>query len=241
MWKLPFSPDLRCRRRQRELMDDPALDSRCHAHALRGLERINWWSRSTTILWRPLRELLETAGGSPVRVLDLAAGAGDVVIGLWRRARRSGFALEAEGWDISPVAVAYARRRATEAAAEVRFLQRDALAEEIDEGYDAIISSLFLHHLEEDQALALLRRMAKAARRLVLINDLVRGIAGYWTAYAGTRLLTSSAVVRTDGLRSVEGAFTLAEARVLAREAGLRGSTVEPRWPFRFLLKGTPS
>jgi hypothetical protein len=99
---------------------------------------------------------------------------------------------------------------------------------------------LFLHHLDEPQAVALLARMAGAARRLVLVNDLNRSRAGYLLAWAGTRLLSTSAVVHTDGPLSVEGAFTIAEATALAEKAGLTGARVEPRWPCRWLLQWRP-
>ena len=97
--------------------------------------------------------------------------------------------------------------------------------------------SLFLHHLDEAEAVDLLRRMAAAARQLVLINDLRRSTAGLLLAYLGTRLLSTSPVVHTDGPLSVAAAFTLAEVRKLAAQAGLKGATVAGRWPFRFLLK----
>ena len=62
------------------------------------------------------------------------------------------------------------------------------------------------------------------------------GIAGWLLAHVGTRLLSRSWVVHTDGPRSVAGAFTVAELRELAAEAGLVGAEVAWRWPFRMLL-----
>src|SRR4029079_9609730 len=101
---------------------------------------------------------------------------------------------------------------------------------------DVIFSSLFLHHLDEETAIALLRRMAAAARRAILINDLARSAAGLMLAHVATRLLTLSPVVHVDGPRSVEGAFTPAEALRLAERAGLRGAPVARCWSFRYLL-----
>jgi len=103
-------------------------------------------------------------------------------------------------------------------------------------GYDVVMCSLFLHHLERGQARTLLARMAEQARRLVLVNDLVRSPAGWLLAHVGTRLLSRSWVVHTDGPRSVAGALTTAELREVAAEAGLVGAEVAGRWPFRMLL-----
>jgi hypothetical protein len=135
------------------------------------------------------------------------------------------------------VAVAHARQAAERAGLAVRFFLHDAVHSHPLEGCDAAVSSLFLHHLSEEDAVAFLRRMAGAARHLVLVNDLVRSLPGLALAHLATRLLTTSGVVHTDGPRSVEGAFTCAEILTLAERAGLAGATVVRRWPCRFLLQ----
>ena len=205
--------------------------------ALRGLERINWLSGSCGILWPDLLDLAREQAGQPLRILDVACGAGDLTIRLWKRARKAGLAWTVEGCDISATALSHARQRAASRGADVRFFQADVFAEPLSESYDAVISSLFLHHLEEARAVELLRHMAQSARSCVLINDLERSSTGYWLAYVGTRLLSRSEVVHVDGPRSVEGAFTVAEARQLAELAGLSGATVSKRWPCRYLLR----
>lgn len=217
-------------------MDRPDLDEPSHLRALGGLARINFWSSSAGILWPPIRDLARELRGVPVRILDVAAGAGDVPVRLWRKARRAGVTLAIDGLDISPRAVQYARRHAERRGADVRFLEHDALAKDLPGAYHVVVSSLFLHHLDEAQAVALLGRMARATQRLVLVNDLVRGYTGLVLAHLATRLLTRSRVVHVDGPRSVEGAFTLAEASALAEQAGLKGATIARRWPARFLL-----
>jgi hypothetical protein len=140
------------------------------------------------------------------------------------------------GCDVSPVALDHARQQAINEGADIHFFPYDALREPLPAGYDAVVSSLFLHHLTEPQAVELLRQMAAAAGRLVLVNDLMRSRAGYLLAWVGTRLLSRSPVVHFDGPRSVEGAFTVAEARALAEQAGLAGAVVGRRWPCRYLL-----
>jgi 2-polyprenyl-3-methyl-5-hydroxy-6-metoxy-1,4-benzoquinol methylase len=175
-------------------------------------------------------------GPRPLRVLDLATGGGDVPLRLWRRARRAGLDWHLEGWDQSPVAINHARACAGRDGADVRFEVRDVLQDELPNDFDVVLCSLFLHHLDGEQAVRLLRRMAAAARHLVLVNDLVRSLAGWTLAQVATRLLCASPVVHTDGPRSVARAFTPAEARALAEQAGLRGAVVRRRWPFRYLL-----
>jgi 2-polyprenyl-3-methyl-5-hydroxy-6-metoxy-1,4-benzoquinol methylase len=229
-----FLARLAQRQRRPEIMDQPDLDPAQHRHALRGLARINRISASDAILWRPLCALAQP--GRPLRVLDVATGGGDVPIRLWQRARRAGIALEVCGIDVSPVAITAAQQNARTAQADVKFRRLDVLREELPHGFDAITSSLFLHHLDEAEALALLNNMRQAAASVVLINDLIRSRLGYLAAYLGTRVLSRCPVVHIDGPRSVEGAFTRAEVRTLAERAGLHGATLTWRWPWRYLL-----
>ncbi len=217
-------------------MDGPGLDPVEHARALRGLGRINWFSRSAAILWPAIARLASTGPGRPIRVLDLASGGGDVPMALARRAGSSRLKIEVEGSDTSPEAVRFATRRAEARGSPVRFRVLDALRDPIPEGFDVLSCSLFLHHLDHPEAAHLLRTMAGAAARLVLVNDLARTRAGYLLAWGGCRLLSRSPVVHHDGPVSVASAFTPAEALRLAQEAGLAGATVARRWPERFLL-----
>lgn len=223
------------RRLEGELMDDPQLDAEAHAHALRGLRRINRVSRTLGTLWHPIERLARARPERTLSVIDVATGGGDLPIALCRKARRHGVALEIEGCDISPVAIDYARNAAARAAAPVGFFCADALASELPRHYDIITSSLFLHHLTEAQVITLLRALAANADH-VLVSDLIRNWTGYGLAFVGTRALSRSPIVHIDGLRSVRAAFTLSEARDLAARAGLGGAHFSRHWPSRFLM-----
>lgn len=233
---MAWALSVRERRRRPEIMDQPGLDAGQHGSALRALERINVVSRSAAILWPAIERLAHERNGKPVEWLDVATGAGDIPIQLARRARRAGIALRIDACDISETALTFARERAQRAGVDVHFFHHDALAAPFPREYDAVASSLFLHHLEAAEATTMLRRMAATTRRFVLVSDLRRCRTGWWLAWWATRLLTTSRVAQVDGPRSVEGAFTIDEARALAEQAGLAAPTIERRWPCRWLL-----
>ncbi|MDO8836201.1 MAG: methyltransferase domain-containing protein [Vicinamibacterales bacterium] len=230
-------PDLSHRRRETELMDQPGLDIREHRHALAALGRANLVSRTAASLWPRIRRAADAARRTPVRLLDVASGGGQVAISIARRAAREGVVLDITGVDNSPVAVDAARTRAAQAGVErVRFEHIDAVTGAWPDEVDILVCTLFLHHLDEEDAVALLGRMKAAARRLVLVSDLRRSRLGYAFAWAGCRLLSRSRVFHVDGTRSVAAAFTPAEADQLARSAGLAGSSITTHWPQRWLL-----
>lgn len=220
-----------------ELMDDPAIDAARHDAALRDLTRINHWSRSADILWPALKEACHAAGS--LSVLDVAAGAGDVVIELARRAESENLGITFDACDISPHALRHAERACAESRLRrpIHFFPHDVLGTPLPGTYDAVICSLFLHHVPGERVPYFLNNLATAARRLVLVNDLERSRLGLALAWLGTRVLSRSPIVHTDGPRSVRAAFTLDEASQAAEAAGMRGARGERHWPCRFLLR----
>lgn len=227
------------RRRTPEWMDSPQLPAHLHRQALRGLERINRWSRTTPLFWHQLVPLLDGHSlDRPLRVLDVATGAGDLPRTLNDWATKLRIPVQVDGCDLSPFAIEHARRHAARAHSPDSYFVHDVIRDGIPEGYDVILSALFLHHLSRDQALNLLHDAARRAR-LVLISDLERSWPGLSMAWLGTRLLTRSPVVRVDGPLSVRAAFTLDEVSALADKAGWRQIEIQRHWPCRYLLKGT--
>jgi 2-polyprenyl-3-methyl-5-hydroxy-6-metoxy-1,4-benzoquinol methylase len=217
-------------------MDDAGLDPVLHRQALRGLERINTVSATLSAVWPVIGDLARRLAPAPVSVLDVACGAGDLAIGLARRARRRGLDLDVEACDVSATAVDHARLSASRRGAAVRFFRHDVIADGLPGAYDVLICSLFLHHLDREQASRLLAAMDRAARFLIVVTDLDRSRIGLALAWLGTRFLSRSPVVHVDSIRSVRAAFTLDEVAELGREAGLARFAVERHWPCRWRL-----
>ena len=219
-------------------MDSPDLAASSHERALEALARINRLSLTASRVWSEVRR---RAGGTgrPFRVLDIACGGGDVAVSLKVRALRAGLDVDVSGCDVSPRAVEYARRRAAARGVDVTFFQLDAVADPIPPGYDLLCSSLFLHHLPEEDAVGFLAKLARSGPA-VLVQDLLRTRAGYLLAWVTVRTITRSRVVRVDGMRSVESAYSWDEVEHLARRAGMEGAQLRRCWPQRFSLAWTP-
>jgi 2-polyprenyl-3-methyl-5-hydroxy-6-metoxy-1,4-benzoquinol methylase len=218
-------------------MDQAGIDVAAHDQALHGLRRINAISGTVGSLFTPIQALAATLGHiRPLRVLDVACGGGDNTIALAGRCRRNGLAVQVDGCDRSEQAVAIARRHAAGTPLGTSFFKADVLVDALPADYDVMVCSLFLHHLEDADAIELLRRLGQSSRYLVLVNDLIRSPLGYGLAWAGCRLLSRSPIVHFDGPVSVQGAFRMDEALDLAARAGLGGARVHRSWPERFLL-----
>lgn len=217
-----------------EIMDDPALAPDDHAAALAGLARINRLSLAARSLYPFVRRIVRAAGGR-ARMVDIATGSADVPIALAHLARRDGLDLDLVGCDVSGRALEHATARARAAAVPFRAVELDVVRQDPPPG-DVVLSTLFLHHLNEPDATAVLERMGRSAARAVVINDLRRGRWGTTLAAVVPRVLTRSRVVHVDAPRSARAAFTIAELDAMANAAGLRGARTRPAFPARMTL-----
>ena len=225
------------RDRQPEVMDQPGLDPREHAKALMGLRRINAISRCSAGLFRPIEALAITQPAKPLRVLELACGGGDTAIDLALMAKRKGLSLDIHACDLNPEAVAIAQTNAVRRQAALTVFTADALAKPTDHNsFDVVYCTLFAHHLDELDVVRLLEVMALRSRKLVLVDDLIRSRLGFALAWIGTRLLSRSWVVHTDGLLSVRAALQPDEMKSIAMQAGLNDAQIKRSWPERYLL-----
>jgi len=228
-------PDLSKRNRLPEWMDQPDIDPALHLHALRGLSRLNYFSNSVSLLWKPLRTLA-LANPNGFSVLDVATGSGDIPLALLKKAKHSGINIKFSLTDKSAFALNLVREKAQQHNLPIQCFETDALDGPPFPIHDVVICSLFLHHLDNNEAITLMKRMAKSARVAILINDLERSWLNWNMVWLASHLLTRSPVVHMDGPRSVAGAFNQLEVLELANQAGLINVKVETRWPCRYLL-----
>jgi SAM-dependent methyltransferase len=230
-------PDFSHRTLTPELMDTEACDYETFRACLVDLATVN----RLTMAYRPTLAFFDRLArggllprGRALRVLDVGAGYGDMLRVLDRWARRRGLALELVGADLNP----FAARAATEATGPdrpIRWLTADALALG-ETPPDVVISSLFAHHLDDDELVRFLAWSEANARIGWLVNDLHR----HWFAYYGFALLSRvmgwHRFVRHDGPVSIARAFEARDWRRLLAAARIPPGAARIVWRFPFRL-----
>jgi len=206
-----------------ELMDDPHSDRRRLERTLTQFAAINRvFSRYRRALDRRLAADAAAAGLRRFSVLDVGGGGGDIARRIVRDAVRRGRHAEVTVLEADPRVAAFARR-ACAAVPEITVQQGSALQLPLvpRTRYDYVICNHLLHHFPDEQLPELLQRMAAAARRLVIANDLVRsrGSAAAFAAFA--TLFYPGGFAAFDGALSVQKAFRPPELRELIERAGL--------------------
>ena len=221
-----------------EKMDDPGLDTDLHLQALAGLKRINFFSRTPARIASTLHSIALRKGLQEISIVDFGSGGGEVAIGIANYFHRKGFPATVTGWDRSPIAIQAATTNIpTHLKGQVSFEPVDLESPSIQPlSFDFAICSLFLHHFEASHAIDMLRRMKNVARAGILVDDLRRSQTGLILAYLACYGLSRSPIVHFDGPQSVRAAFSIEEAKEMAREAELHGSTITRQWPQRFQL-----
>ncbi len=170
-------------------------------------------------------------------VLDIGAGSGELLreIGKFARQRKSEAALF--GLELNARS-ADAILEESKNYGEIKSIQANALSLPFaDKTFDYAISSLFTHHLTDDQIVKTLREMKRVTRRKIYIIDLNRHPLAYISYKIFCLTFRISPLVREDGSLSILRSFKPEELVELARKAGMEKISVKKIFPFRLVLE----
>lgn len=215
-------------------MDAPGFDSDVMAAAL---NRIGGFTRSFGGVRAVRRQLRDHPGAT---VLDV--GAGDLSLLDSIAATDGARGALWVGVDSHADVVSVAGRTA-DRGGRTHALQADGRALPFrDDSFDVVVSTLTLHHLDDEGAVDLLAEMGRVARLRVFVWDLERSVVALGGAWAlASTVWRSDPVVRNDAPLSVRRAFTAVELTRIAERAGLRRTRVRRAWPARLVLEADPS
>jgi SAM-dependent methyltransferase len=188
---------------------------------MRSLEQINRWLKSQ----------------HPVHIVDVGSGGGDLLRRIAGWAHKRGIPVQLTGIDLNPHA-ARAAAESTPKEFAITWVTGNALAYRPEKPVDIVVSSLTVHHLEDDEIVALLRWMEATAQVGWFINDLERSqltsrMFGWVDRIAGWHRF-----VRHDGPVSFRRAFRKEDWRRLltAAEVPSEALTVEQWRPGRLCV-----
>ncbi|HZY64740.1 MAG TPA: methyltransferase domain-containing protein [Rubrobacteraceae bacterium] len=202
-------------------MDLPGQDPDELAECLDDLGRANRLTGGVFLTtWALGRLTSGLPAGSKLSILDLATGGADFPRAIAAWARRRGLKPHVLATDASPEILGFASSRGDGIGVKYAVADARALPHE-DGSFDVATCSLFLHHLETDEAVRVLTEMSRVSRRGIIVNDLVRSWVGYWGTRIFTRVSSKNRLFRNDGPLSVLRAYTRDEMAILAARAGL--------------------
>lgn len=228
---MPWTID---RRSDEELLDRPGWDVDELTESLRLISNVNRTLGGSRLVSQALAGL-----GSDATLLDVGTGNGDLLSDLCGSKKRHTHHV---GVDLHPQIVRVAERRGR-TMDSVSVLRADALHLPFaDNSFDAVVSTLMLHHFDGPGSIGVLKEMARVALRQVVVADLERTP---WALF-GARVLSRTVwrhnrLTRLDGPLSVQRAWTRRELADIAAHAGLAGVRVTRHFPYGLILNGSPT
>ncbi len=192
-----------------ELLDDlPPADSR-GAGSRADLRRLNFIMGHAGILSRALRhQSTESSGRSrPLRLVELGAGDGTLLLRLARRWSALGMTAEITLLDRQDLVSAETRRAFAALNWIVESVPTDVFTwlEQPSPIADVMLANLFLHHFPEAQLAALLRLAAARTNRFIACEPRRSPLA--LTASRCLRLMGCNSITRHDAVVSVRAGF----------------------------------
>ena len=223
---MPHSaPDFRSRAQLTELMDEPCTRDQLRG-CLRDIARINRWTFATRPVLHWLNGFIENlkysppAHAVPLRILDVGSGYGDSLrrIEQWATARRIN--VELIGLDLNPDACAIAAE-VTPPSSRIQWVSTDIFHYVPPRPIHLVTSSLFTHHLADDQIVRFLIWMERNAELGWFINDLSRAPIPYLVIRVVGKLARLHPFVQYDAPVSVARSFVPVDWQSLCSAAGL--------------------
>jgi ubiquinone/menaquinone biosynthesis C-methylase UbiE len=203
------------------------------------LQRVNEWLGDAKALRGSLLKEIESRNLQSFSVLDVGAGSGELlrVAAQWaRETNRSGLFVGLELNTRSAKAIL----EESEGFFEISSVQASGLVLPFsDNSVDYVISSLTLHHFDDEGAVEILREMSRVAARGVFVIDLHRNPMAYFFYTTLGHLILHNRLLREDGALSILKSFKPDELEKLGHQAGLENATVEKHFPSRLVLHGS--
>lgn len=199
------------------------------------------WQREMKFIHRVFGEMralknslfrdIQLSGSNRFSVLDVGAGSG-------------GLMLELDKWSVDYERFLVGSELDAAAAGAIknngiRSIQCDALRLPFEgNAFDYVICSLFLHHLDDEDAVALIREMARVAAKRIYIIDLNRHPMAYYLYKIFGRIFLQRFTLE-DGALSILRSRTPSELFDLSEKAELQDIKVEHSKANRLILSGS--
>lgn len=205
-----------------EVLDGLAAEDQDAQRSRRDLQRVHRAMGTRSTLLRTLRALplIRSPSSAPLRVLELGAGDGSLMLGVARALQGQWPAVALSLLDrvplLTPATAADYAQVGWTVTAQVDDALEWAARARAGHGaphWDLIVANLFLHHFKSDELAMLLSAVASSSAHFVACEP-----RRAWLALAGSHMvgaLGANAVTREDAVLSVHAGFRDHELRAL--------------------------
>lgn len=225
--------DTTYRSEEEEIMDDLSYDGEILHDSLDKLAKINKWLGGNKVTINGLKILLKNhPKDTPITIIDLGCGGGDVLRDVANFAKQNGYHFKLIGLDANPNTIKYAKEL-SQNYDTLSFESINIFSEAFENlKYDVVLSTLFLHHFNEEELTTFLKPVLKKAKLGMVVNDLHRHKLAYYLFKLLCITISNKTIIQ-DGLTSVLRGFKRKELKVISEKIKV-SHKIKWKWAFRY-------
>ncbi|WP_452230498.1 MULTISPECIES: methyltransferase domain-containing protein [unclassified Lacinutrix] len=221
------------RSNEKEIMDDLDYKGPILQDSLDKLAKINQWLGGYIVNINGLRKALKNQPKeTTITIIDLGCGGGDILREVAKFGKKNHYNFKLLGVDANRHTIHYARALSEEYE-NIEFKAMNVFSEEFQTlEYDLVLTTLFLHHFEEDQLVSFLKPVLEKAKLGVIVNDLHRNRLAYYL-FKLLSITINNETISQDGLTSVLRGFKRKELIDISEKINVNYQ-IQWKWAFRF-------
>lgn len=225
----------RQRTSQEEIMDNFSLEGEELREALDKIATINRWLGGNQVTLEGVSKLLHHhRQDSPIVVVDIGCGNGDMCRALADLGRKKEIHLKMLGIDANAFTIQHATH-ISDAYSEISYAVMDVFSEEFASlQYDIVLCTLTLHHFSEKEILYLMKLFTNKARLGIVINDLHRNALAYRLFQLICFVFRINGMSKQDGLTSILRGFKKQDLEYFSQHLQLKSYSIDWKWAFRY-------
>jgi SAM-dependent methyltransferase len=222
---------------EKELLDETNILPGLLYKNLRELDILNRLTGAHNLTLKGVKQLI-TEKNKIYHVVDLGCGSGDVLMTIADWARLNDFKVRLTGIDFNIRSIDYLKFHCAKYP-EITGISSD-YKDYLNRGdiIDIIHSSLFCHHLNDEELLSLFIYFRQHVKVGFIINDLRRERLAYYSVWLLTRVLNGTNLAKNDGPVSVLRGFKSYELSNLLIKANILNYSIKKAFAFRYLILG---
>ena len=216
-----------------EIMDDLEMSGELLIDTLDRIAQINRWLGGNALTLSGLEEILEGKAKERVyTIVDLGCGNGDMLRAISDFGKRKGWQFRLLGVDANQATIEHARKLSANYKG-IEYAYQDVFSDAFAKvEFDIALSTLFMHHFEDAQAVRLMKALMKHATVGVVVNDLQRNALAYYL-FTIIATIIGNPMVKTDGLISILRGYKRSDLEKYAQQVGYT-SSIKWKWAFRY-------
>jgi 2-polyprenyl-3-methyl-5-hydroxy-6-metoxy-1,4-benzoquinol methylase len=218
-----------------EIMDDFTLEGDALKLALDKIAQINQLLGGNRLTLKGVAKLLKNeSNSSPVTIVDVGCGNGDMLRKLADFGFQNNLNLELIGVDANPFTVNYAVDLSRNYP-NIKYRCEDVFDQSFNElKFDILLCTLTLHHFNNDEIIKLLTLFNRNSKLGFVVNDLHRNSVAYRLFQGFCFVFRMNKMSREDGLTSILRGFKKDELIAFSENLRFKKYSIQWKWAFRY-------